>query len=125
MSWLRTFLPLSALALIVLGCAARHEIQPAFASNNSGINGQLVSTSSGGGGVQASGAAQGTVKVTTADKTLQVATVDTDPDGNFQIGLRPGSYFVYTEPVEGMLFGRRVAVQPSQTTHLELRLPPQ
>jgi hypothetical protein len=123
MSRSRTLLPLSALALIVLGCAARHDVQPAFVSNNSGINGQLVSTRSGW--VQATGAARGTVKVTTADKTLQVATVDTDPEGNFQIGLRPGSYFVYTEPAEGMLFGRKVAVQPSQTTHLELRLPPQ
>ncbi len=113
------------LAAMVCGCAARHDIQAGFASTNSGIDGRLVTTQSADGQVQVTGATQGTVKVTTADQTREVATVDTDSGGNFEIRLRPGSYFVYTQPMEGMFYGRRVAVAPSQMTHLELRLPQQ
>ena len=121
----RKYLLLSLLLAISYGCAARHDIQPAFASRNSGIQGRLVTTKSTGGEVQVAGTARGTVKVTTADETQQVATVDTDSGGNFEIGLRPGKYFVYTEPLDGMFYGRRVAVTPSLMTKLELRLPAQ
>ncbi len=116
---------LAAATLLIYGCAARHDVQPGFASSDSGIAGQLVTTTtSSTGAVQVAGAARGTVNVTTADEKLQVATVDTDSEGNFQIGLRPGRYFVYTQPTEGMLYGRRVAVEPRQMTHLDLQLPP-
>ncbi|HEY2107397.1 MAG TPA: hypothetical protein VGH29_16485 [Candidatus Binataceae bacterium] len=71
------------------------------------------------------GATRGRVKVTTADETQEVATVDTDSGGNFEIRLRPGKYFVYTEPLDGMFYGRKVAVTPDQMTKLELRLPAQ
>lgn len=112
--------------VVVSGCAARHEVQPAFASNDSGINGRLLATTrSAGGIVQVAGATRGRVNVTTADETQQVATVDTDSAGNFEIGLRPGKYFVYTEPIDGMFYGRKVAVAPRQMTNLDLRLPPQ
>ncbi len=112
-------------AALFCGCAAQHDVQPAFAAANSGIDGRLVTTRSAGGEVQVTGTARGTVKVTTADQTQQVATVDTDSNGNFEIGLRPGSYFVYTELFDGMFFGRRVAVQPARMTPVEIRLPPQ
>jgi hypothetical protein len=116
---------LLVLAVALCGCAARNNVQPAFASGDSGIAGQLVTTStSSNGTVQVAGAARGTVNVTTADERQQVATVDTDSGGNFQIGLRPGRYFVYTQPTEGMLYGRKVAVEPRQMTHMELQLPP-
>lgn len=121
----RKFLLLSLVLAIGYGCAARHDIQPGFASGNSGIHGRLVNTRSTGGEVQVAGAARGTVKVTTADETEQVATVDTDSNGNFEIGLRPGKYFVYTEPLDGMFYGRKVAVTRDQMTNLELRLPAQ
>jgi hypothetical protein len=121
----KRFLLLSLLLEISYGCAARHDIQPAFASSNSGIQGRLVTTRSTGGEVQVAGSARGTVKVTTADETQQVATVDTDSGGNFEIRLRPGKYFVYTEPLDGMFYGRKVAVTPDQMTKLELRLPAQ
>jgi hypothetical protein len=121
----KRFLLLSLLLAISYGCAARHDIQPAFASSNSGIQGRLVTTRSTGGEVQVAGSARGTVKVTTADETQQVATVDTDSGGNFEIRLRPGKYFVYTEPLDGMFYGRKVAVTPDQMTKLELRLPAQ
>jgi len=121
----KIFLVLPLIALLACGCAAQHEVQPAFAASDSGIDGRLVTTRSVGGEVEVTGSGRGTVKVTTADQTRQVATVDTDSGGNFQIGLRPGRYFVYTELFDGMLYGRRVAVQPRQITHLEIRLPPQ
>jgi hypothetical protein len=113
------------LAAIICGCAAQHDVQPLFASSDSGIHGRLVATKSAGGTVEVAGAARGRVNVATADETQQVATVDTDSDGNFEIGLRPGKYFVYIEPIDGMLYGRKVAVAPRQMTELELRLPPQ
>jgi hypothetical protein len=119
------FLFVLFLATIMCGCAARHEIQPAFASADSGIHGRLVTTNSEDGTIEVAGPASGTVKVTTADQTQQVATIDTDSGGDFEIGLRPGKYYVYTEPLEGMLYGRRVAVAPRQMTYMELRLPPQ
>ena len=116
---------ISLLLIFSYGCAARHDIQPAFASSNSGIEGRLVTTKSSGGEVQVAGTTRGRVKVTTADETQEVATVDTDSGGNFEIGLRPGRYFVYTEPLDGMFYGRKVAVAPAQMTKLELRLPQQ
>jgi hypothetical protein len=112
-------------ALLLFGCAAQHDIQPAFVSGDSGINGRLVTTRSSGGEVQVTGTTRGTVKVTTADETQQVATVDTDSNGNFAIGLRPGRYFVYTELFDGMFYGRRVSVEPGQMTPVEIRLPPE
>lgn len=121
----RNLLLLSLLAAIICGCATRHDIQPAFASSDSGIEGRLVATKSADGTVEVAGAARGRVNVTTADETQQVATVDTDSSGNFEIRLRPGKYFVYTEPIDGMFYGRKVAVAPRQMTNLELRLPPQ
>lgn len=111
-------------AAIFLGCATRHDVQPGFASINSGIQGHLVATESKDGSVQVAGAAHGRVNVTTADQKEEVATVDTDRGGNFEIGLRPGRYYVYTEPMDGLFYGRRVAVEPRQMTQLELRLPP-
>jgi hypothetical protein len=113
------------LAVLACGCATRHDVAQSFASGDSGIDGHLVATKSDGGSIEVAGGARGRVNVTTADETTQVATVDTDSGGNFEVGLRPGSYFVYTEPMEGMLYGRRVAVAPHQMTQLELRLPPQ
>lgn len=125
MTALKKLLLLSMLGAFFLGCATRHEIEPAYASSSSGIRGRLVTTTSSGGAVSVAGSTRGRVKVTTADETRQVATVDTDSDGNFDIGLRPGKYFVYTEPMDGMFYGRKVAVAPSQMTNLELRLPRQ
>ncbi len=123
---LRRLLLFSLIAAIACGCAARHDIQPAFASPDSGIHGRLLATTrSAGGIVEVAGATRGRVNVTTADETQQVATVDTDSAGNFEIGLRPGKYFVYTEPIDGMFYGRKVAVAPRQMTNLDLRLPPQ
>jgi len=113
------------LVAIICGCAAEHDVQPSFAANDSGIQGRLVATKSTDGTVEVAGAARGRVNVATADQTQQVATVDTDSDGNFEILLRPGQYFVYTEPIDGMLYGRKVAVEPRRMTDLELRLPPQ
>ena len=110
------------LAAMICGCAARHDVQPSFASSDSGIHGRLVATRTDGGAVEA---AQGRVNVVTADETQEVASVDTDSSGNFEIGLRPGKYFVYIEPIDGMLYGRKVAVAPRQMTELELCLPPQ
>jgi hypothetical protein len=112
------------LALAISGCAAEHQIQPAFASSDSGIDGRLVTAKSAGGEVQVTGSASGRVKVTTADETRQVATVDTDSNGNFEVRLRPGRYFVYTELVDGMFYGRTVSVEPGQMTPVEIRLPP-
>jgi hypothetical protein len=120
----KNFLFVFVLATSVCSCAARHDIQPAFASNNSGIHGRLVTTRYEGGKVEVAGPASGRVKITTADQTQEVATIDTDSGGDFEVGLRPGKYFVYTEPFEGMFYGRRVAVEPRQMTYLELRLPP-
>jgi|SRR5579885_2006778 hypothetical protein len=116
---------LAVVAAIVCGCSARDDVQPDFTSTDSGIEGHLVATTSVGGKVTVAGAARGTVNVATADKNRQVARVDTDPNGNFEIHLRPGKYFVYTEPADGMLYGRTVAVAPRQMTDLELHLPPQ
>jgi hypothetical protein len=110
------FFFLFLLALTICGCAVRHDIQPAFASPDSGIRGRLVSTT---------GPASGTVNVTTADQKEQVATIDTDSGGDFAVGLRPGKYYVYTQTFEGMFYGRRIAVAPRQMTYMELRLPPQ
>ncbi len=122
----RNLLLLFVLAAIIGGCAAAgYDVQPGFTSNDSGIEGRLVATTSTDGRVEVTGAARGTVNVATADKTRQVATGDTDSNGSFEILLRPGNYFVYTEPVDGMLYGRTVAVTPRQITSLELRLPPQ
>jgi hypothetical protein len=113
------------LTALITACATRHDVQPGFASSDSGIEGRLVTTASTAGSSQITGGARGRVQVTTADQSQQVATVDTDSSGSFEIGLRPGSYFVYTEPMEGMFYGRRVAVGARQMTKLELRLPPQ
>jgi hypothetical protein len=121
----KILLLLSVIALVTCGCAAQHDVAPAYAASNSGIDGRLVTTRSAGGEVQVTGSGRGTVKVTTSDQARQVATVDTDSSGNFQIGLRPGRYFVYTELFDGMLYGRRVAVQSGQMTPVEIRLPPQ
>lgn len=118
-------LPALLAAALLCGCAAQHDVQPEFAAAGSGIDGRLVTTRSAAGEVQVTGTARGTIKVTTADQTQQVATVDTDSNGNFEIGLRPGRYFVYTELFDGMFYGRRVAVQPGQMTPVEIRLPPQ
>jgi hypothetical protein len=121
----RKLLPICLFAALACGCAARHDIVQSYAAPDSGINGHLVATESADGSVKVLGGTQGRVGVTTADETTQVATIDTDSRGNFEIGLRPGSYFVYTQPMDGMLFGRRVAVAPHQMTQLELQLPEQ
>jgi hypothetical protein len=121
---LKNVLLLFVLAALTCGCATRHDVEQSFASSDSGINGHLVATKSDGGNIEVAGGARGRVNVTTADETTQVATIDTDSTGSFEVGLRPGRYFVYTEPEDGMLYGRKVAVAPHQMTQLELRLPP-
>ena len=106
------------------GCALRNYVHPAFASQDSGITGQLVHARSENGKLQPSSGAAGRVMVRTADHTQLAASVDTDADGKFNIPLRPGNYFVYTEISELGVYGRNVAVHPHQLAHITVFLPP-
>jgi hypothetical protein len=108
----------------ILGCAARRGVDPAFTAGDSGIAGQLVRTRLVGGKVEAIDSARGTVLVRGSDLADVAARVDTDANGGFQIGLRPGNYFVYTETQELGPYGRRVSVGPHQMTRIQLDLPP-
>jgi hypothetical protein len=117
--------PLLALSLLPLGCSAASQVDPAFAAGDSGISGRLMRTRLVDGKVQATGPGRGVVLVRGANLAAVAAQAATDDDGNFQIELRPGDYFVYTETQEVGPYGRRVSVSAHRMTHIRLDLPPE